>query len=186
MPTYGKSQLIAQVKAGHSPRFVHFLDYRAAPGTALGKSCLSQWWRAPFQAAGLVFPTAEHFMMHAKARLFGDETTAGEILRAAHPHEAKILGRRVRGFDGEVWDRARERIVAQGCLEKFRQNAAERLYLLGTGNAVLVEATAEDAIWGSGLWETSPLANRPDFWPGLNLLGFILMEVRSELARESS
>jgi predicted NAD-dependent protein-ADP-ribosyltransferase YbiA (DUF1768 family) len=52
---------------------------------------------------GVVYPSAEHFMMTAKARLFGDEEAAGRIMAAAHPGQAKALGRQVRGFDEQRW-----------------------------------------------------------------------------------
>lgn len=183
MTSYRKDALLAALRAGARPTYLHFLDYRATPGEGPTKACLSQWWKAPFEVDGLIFPTSEHFMMHAKARLFGDEEIAGRILRSAHPYDAKILGRRVHSFDESAWNAAREEIVLRGCLEKFKQNAAERAFLLGTGDAVLVEATAEDPVWGSGVWETSERASQPELWPGLNLLGFLLMDARRELGR---
>ena len=51
----------------------------------------------------------------------------------------------------------------------------------GTGGRVLVEASPRDRIWGIGLAAGDEQALSPERWPGLNLLGFALMEVRHQL-----
>jgi predicted NAD-dependent protein-ADP-ribosyltransferase YbiA (DUF1768 family) len=43
------------------------------------------------------------------------------------------------------------------------------------------EASPLDRIWGSGLAADDAQATSPAHWPGLNLLGFALMEVRHQL-----
>ncbi|WP_368861540.1 NADAR domain-containing protein [Actinospica durhamensis] len=45
----------------------------------------------------------------------------------------------------------------------------------------MVEASPYDRIWGIGLPARDPRATGPAGWPGLNLLGFALMQVRSIL-----
>ena len=50
-----------------------------------------------------------------------------------------------------------------------------------TGDAVLVEASPVDRIWGIGLAADDPRARDPSIWLGLNLLGFALMKVRAQL-----
>lgn len=85
----------------------------------MGKTCLSQWFPSRFEVDGVPYPTAEHWMMAEKARLFRDEEVLGRILACEHPGEAKKLGREVRGFDGSVWDAHRVEVVVQGNLHKF-------------------------------------------------------------------
>ncbi|KAI0867470.1 DUF1768-domain-containing protein [Hypoxylon argillaceum] len=83
---------------------------------------LSQWYAHPFRDRAdpsKVYATAEHFMMHQKALLFGDAAAAASILEAASPRDVKALGRAVRGFEQAVWERARARIVAEGNWAKF-------------------------------------------------------------------
>lgn len=150
-------------------------------GGEVGKPSLSQWWPAEFEVDGTRYPTAEHFMMAEKARLFDDDETRELILKAKHPSEAKKLGRRVRGFDEAVWNDARFDLVVNGNLAKFARNSALREFLLGTGERVLVEASPVDSIWGIGLAADDERATDPAQWPGLNLLGFALMEVRERL-----
>src|SRR5262245_26085466 len=89
--------LRARVRAGWEPRFLPFWGHRGR-GASVGKECLSQWYPAPFSAGGVSYATAEHYMMAAKARLFGDEEMVEKVLAAPDPATAKKLGRRVRGF----------------------------------------------------------------------------------------
>jgi hypothetical protein len=125
-------------------------------------------------------------MMVGKARLFGDEATAVRILDDPSPGAAKKLDRAIKRYDDEVWTAYRYGIVLQGSLAKFGQNPDLRTYLLETTDAVLVEASPTDRIWGIGLAADDENAYRPSRWKGLNLLGFALMDVRNCLAAEGN
>ncbi|MFG2718033.1 NADAR family protein [Streptomyces sp. NPDC048416] len=173
--------LIAQVKSGERIKFLHFWGHAPRRDGALGPSCFSQWWPSPFTVEGVAYATAEHWMMAAKARLFGDAEAERAALTAASPALAKKAGRLVRGFDEAVWCRERYGIVLAGCLHKFGQDEALRAYLLGTGERALVEASPLDRIWGIGLAADAPQAEDPARWRGLNLLGFALGEARARL-----
>lgn len=173
-------ELVAAQGAGKPLEFVFFPDsgsYREPPTAA----CLSQWALAPFTADGLAFHSAEQAMMHGKALLFGDEATARKILQCRTPFQAKNLGRQVSGFSEDVWERHRVEVVVAANFAKFAGIPVLREYLLSTGDAVLAEASPSDFVWGNGLDEFDPLAANPSRWPGLNLLGFALMEVRDRL-----
>ena len=121
-------------------------------------------------------------MMAGKARLFGDAEAERRAVAASHPKAAKAVGRTVRGFDEEVWERERFSLVADGSTHKFRQHPDLGRFLLGTGQRVLVEASPVDRVWGIGLAADDERAARPDAWRGLNQLGFALMEARSRLS----
>lgn len=144
----------------------------------------SQFATSPFRLDGVRFPTAEHYMMWRKARLFRDDAAAQAIRAARAPAEAKRLGRRVRRFDDAVWDREKRGIVAAGSYAKYAQNPGFAARLLATAPAVLVEASPLDPIWGIGLAEDDPRAQDPAAWRGANLLGWILTETRERLAAE--
>ena len=174
--------LCAGMARGLRPRFLFFWGHQVPRDGSVGTSCFSQWYAAPFAVDGERYSTAEHFMMAEKARLFGDDTMRRRILDARTPGEAKKLGREVRGFDEDAWRRQRFQVVVRANVEKFRQNAALGEFLVRTGERVLVEASPLDRIWGIGLAADHEDAPRPARWPGLNLLGFALMEVRAGLA----
>ena len=146
------------------------------------KSCFSQWYESPFTIDDITYPTAEHYMMAEKAKLFGDESRWEQILHCNHPGEAKKIGRKVQGFQQDIWRNHRFEIVVGGNTAKFSQNESLKEFLLHTNDRVLVEASPYDRIWGIGLAQDHPDINNPWKWKGLNLLGFALMEVRTKLA----
>lgn len=178
-------ELTRALDAGKRFKYVYFWGHRPPRGGGVSASCFSQWWPAPFVVDDVRFATAEHYMMWRKARLFGDDEVAAQVLTAVHPKQAKDFGRRVRGFDEETWVAHRYGIVAEGTAAKFAQHAELRQFLVGTGARVLVEASPVDRVWGIGLSADDPRAEKPRAWRGLNLLGFALADVRAQLGSRS-
>jgi ribA/ribD-fused uncharacterized protein len=148
------------------------------------KGPFSQFHPCRFTVHGSGYVCTEQYMHEQKARLFGDAAMADRILKSDSPHEHKLMGARVANFEQTVWDEHKVDIVTAGSLAKFGQNAGLRRRLLDTGDAVLAEANPKDYIWGIGLAEDDPAAQDPYNWQGQNLLGQILMAVRSELASQ--
>lgn len=184
-PIHDLASLQAQLAAGQALKYLFFWGHTAAPGAgSVGKECLSQWYQAAFEVDGISYATAEHWMMAEKARLFGDEPNRQAIISASHPEQAKKYGRLVQHFDADAWEAARFGIVVRGNAAKFGQHPALRRFLLDTQEQVLVEASPVDAIWGIGLAQNDARALNPARWRGLNLLGFALMEVRTQLGQQ--
>ncbi len=223
--------------AGERFQFYFFYGHKP-PASGVDASCLSQWFQRVFTIDGIDYPTAEHWMMAEKARLFEDSEMLQEILSCNGPREAKAFGRKVRGFDNEKWDKQKFKIVIRGNHAKFSQHDDMKAFLLATANykileqkhavaeqpseygdkqpskdpdlvrekigrykvdsdsekiktqessglssnVILVEAAGRDTIWGIGLGAKNPKAQDPFTWRGLNLLGFALTAVRSQLA----
>ncbi|KAJ6571855.1 hypothetical protein B0H19DRAFT_937067, partial [Mycena capillaripes] len=155
----------------------------------------SQWYKAPFTATvnmdgvdqEITFPSNEHWMMLQKALLFSDLDVAKEVLSIDGTSKqdmkyVKGLGRQVKHFKEDVWVKNRERIVTEGTIHKFRQNADLREKLFATGDTMIVEASPFDKIWGIGCGEANALS-RTAKW-GLNLLGKALVEARRVLREE--
>lgn len=142
------------------------------------KDYMSNWHISPFTIDGILFNCAEQWMMYAKAMLFGDTVIAKEVLAEPIPRNQKALGRKVKGFVSEVWEKECIAIMVKGCLQKFLQNQHLKEQLLSTDDLILVEASPHDTIWGIGLDEDYPDAVIPENWLGTNWLGIVLMEVR--------
>ncbi|GII88994.1 hypothetical protein Ssi03_69840 [Sphaerisporangium siamense] len=187
MPTlhdhpYSVAEAVAAERSGMRPRYLYFWGHRPRRDGQIGPGALSQWWPVEFTEDGRLYRSAEHYMMAHKAWLSGDDETASAILAAAHPGEAKALGRAVRGFSEETWAAHRFAIVVRGNVAKFGARPELAEYLLATRDHVLVEASPHDRVWGIGLTASDERAASAERWQGLNLLGFALMKARDVLA----
>ena len=159
--------------------FVFF--WHEYPATPIQKSCLSQWYPCRFCVSGKEYFTTEQYMMASKALLFNDLDVYAQIFDATTPKEFKNLGKSVKGYNQDVWNAHKDRIVIEGNIAKFSQNPELKDFLLSTGDKILVEASPLDTIWGIGLDEEDDRAIDPAQWLGENHLGFALMTVRDML-----
>jgi ribA/ribD-fused uncharacterized protein len=141
----------------------------------------SQWSPARFVFDGTEYNCCEQYMMAEKARVFGDDATLQKILGSTSPRQQKAMGRKVRGFEGALWNEVCRGIVYTGNLARFSQNPDHRDLLLATGMKTIVEASPVDRIWGVGLAPGDPRAADPSQWCGTNWLGIALMQVRDTL-----
>ena len=171
------------VSADPNVKFIYFWGHTPSP-KGITQTCLSQWFDVEFEVSGVKYHTAEQYMMAQKALLFNDSDVYDEIMAADNPRDYKKLGRKIRNFDGKVWDSNKYQIVVEGNKAKFSQNLELKEFLLSTGDAILVEASPYDRIWGIGLYPAQAAKGKVDQWRGHNLLGSALMEVRDWL-RES-
>ena len=120
---------------------------------------------------GTSFATAEHAYQAAKAR--DEPGLFDRIAASSDPDEAKRLGRRASLPDD--WAERKRYVMLEVVTAKFGQNPECRERLLETGEETLVELNSwEDTYWGAD-GETGE---------GRNVLGRILMGVRSSLRFE--
>ena len=181
---YNLQSVIQQYESGAKLSFVFFWGHNK-PETGIDSSCCSQWYAAGFSEGGVSYSNAEQYMMAQKARLFKDDEVLAEIMSTTKPSLCKKLGRNVRNFVPEVWDKSKYGIVLNASLLKFGQNVDCHDFLLSTGNAILVEASPYDCIWGVGLAKEDERILNPKLWRGENLLGFALMEARDILQEKA-
>ena len=124
-------------------------------------------------------------MMYHKVLMFRKYDLADQIMQTNDPAKCKkIAGRRFPEFNSELWEKTCYRIVRCGVRAKFVQNPEILQILLGTGNTLLAECSPYDKKWGIGIGITNPKRLNVAVWPGNNLLGRILMEIREELRQE--
>ena len=88
-------------------------------------------------------------------------TKINDIIRSFESKEIKIR---------PDWSETKYDVMYKANLHKYKQNAKLRRLLLSTGEAQLTEHTDRDKYWGDG-----------GDGSGLNKLGQILMQIRSEL-----
>jgi len=150
---------------------------------------LSNWYPARFTEARegktLEFFNSEQYFMYEKAKTFGDEEIAMRILfEGKNPKQAKTLGRKVKGYNDEVWNKMRYKVMLRANLLKYLQNKDIEKLLLNEEfeGKNFVEASPIDHIWGIGCDEATALDDESN-WNGQNLLGKVLDEVRDILKK---
>ena len=177
---YTRDSIIERYNAGKEMNVIAFWGHTPNP-KKMTKACFSQWYDCQLEVDGIEYHTTEQYMMAQKAALMGDSVTEQKIMVSADPRDYKALGREVRNFNEELWNRNKYNVVLRGNLAKFSQNPELFAFLQSTGDSVLVEASPYDDIWGVKLAIEDPRIQNPNEWQGENLLGFVLMETRDIL-----
>jgi len=150
-------------------------------------SPFSNWHPAKYVHDGIEFNCSEQGIMWSKAMLFDDENVASAILRcnSTEQKQMKSLGRDVNHFKERVWKNNKMSIYHTHCYEKFSQNSPLREKILETTGKILAEASPDDRVWGIGLHEKNAKIIIPKKWPGENLLGLLLNNIRDQLTDET-
>lgn len=180
---YSLEELRQEYQRGERYDFLLFYGHELSRDGSIGDGCFSQFWMEPFEVDGVVYLCAEQYMMAAKSQMFNDAEIFEKIMDSELPAKMKSLGRKVRGFDNDIWEKNRYEIVKAANIAKFGENSELRARLFDTRGRILVEASPSDTIWGIGMAKNNPDAENPMKWRGKNLLGFALTEVRDELLR---
>lgn len=187
MTIKNKQELINQIKLGKDFNYLGF--FGGLNSTKFNSEILSNFYPCEIpintKSGLLKFNCSEQLFMWCKAKQFKDENVAREILKLNYnPKRAKSLGRQVSPYDDNVWNNAREDVMYFTIKMKFMNGDKKfRDYLLSTGDAVLVEASPYDKIWGCGIGLNGNYSN-PSVWTGENKLGFLLMKLRDELRKD--
>jgi ribA/ribD-fused uncharacterized protein len=141
----------------------------------------SNMFEAPMQVEGVTFPTVEHYFQWSKAKQFGDAGAQAKIMKTPSPKSVKSYGKKVTGFDADVWGEKSVQVMRTGVKAKFMQHPELLKKLMDTGVRPLAEADPRSKFWGIGTSSDTSKAKKPDLWPGKNMMGKILMELRTEL-----
>jgi hypothetical protein len=71
-------------------------------------------------------------------------------MKTTDPAQMLRLGRRAINMKGAVWKDMDVGIMKEANIAKFDQNLDARKFLLGTGQSILGEASAQNKFWGTG------------------------------------
>ena len=122
----------------------------------------------PFVLRGKTWPTSEHYF---QAQKFAGTEHEEAVRLAKSPMVAARMGRsRQRPLRAD-WEIVKDDIMREALRSKFEQHPALQSLLLQTGNAELIEHTANDRYWADG-----------GDGSGKNRLGQLLMELRAQLS----
>ncbi len=127
---------------------------------------LSNFYEAPIIIEGIGWSTNEHYYQAGK---FLDPLIRDAVRTTPLPILAKNIGNNRSNPLREDWDEIKDRVMYECCYAKFTQHSKLKKKLLSTGNAILIEDSANDGYWGIGKGD------------GKNKLGIILMKIRTIL-----
>ncbi len=183
-----EEELLLKIKERREEKFTFFWAT---------KSPFSQWYKCSFRGERIFrtpnylkesereisFSSAEQFMMYHKCLLSLDFESALEVLSTKDPKKQKQIGRSLKMKEEilETWKVFKTSVVYDANKAKFTQNEDLKQMLLETKGTTLVEAAPNDKIWGIGLAEDDPRAQKRETWQGKNLLGEILTRIRTEM-----
>lgn len=129
--------------------------------------CFSNFSKHRVFLKGKNWPTSEHYFQAQKFAGTEHETEVGQAKTAMI---AARMGRDRKRPLRRDWEAVKETVMMEALRAKFTQHEDLREILLGTGDAKLVEHTANDSYWGDG-----------GDGSGKNRLGILLMRLRNEL-----
>jgi ribA/ribD-fused uncharacterized protein len=131
---------------------------------------MSNFAAYPIVLDGAEWPTTEHYF---QAQKFLDPAIREQVRLIESPMAAAQLGRRRDLPLRSDWEAVKDEAMYRALRAKFTQHPALREQLLATGDARLVEHTANDSYWADG-----------GDGSGKNMLGVLLMRLRDELRQE--
>jgi ribA/ribD-fused uncharacterized protein len=147
------------------PRVINFYS------TAGEYGCFSNFSKHAVHLKGERWPTTEHYF---QAQKFAGTEHEGEVRKCKTAREAANLGRSRKLPLRRDWEGVKDAVMREALRAKFTQHEELKEVLLGTGDAKLVEHTANDSYWGDG-----------GDGSGKNRLGQLLMQLRAELRAAS-
>lgn len=142
---------------------------------------LNNDYGSSFSVSGISFSSMTQYMTYRRALLSGDEALGRKILRIHDPDSVKTLAAQHRDPLCAVWEGQRQVIAYKGLIAKFAQNDKLSKNLLNTGSSIIAACFPDDFDWGTGLEIIDKRTYQIEKWPGKNLLGYTLMQVRSAL-----
>lgn len=143
---------------------------------------LSNHHPAPFEVRGRSYANMEQYLAYKRAKLSGQKTLIQKALLAQDPVEAILNA--LRSDHQEEWKQEVSTIALEGLQAKFRQHPALGQYLVSTAPLTLGEASTNHQ-WGIGLaLEDDNALDKSKWNKEGNLLGRLLMKIRSQMINE--
>ena len=148
---------------------------------------LSNFHKCEVNLGPLTFPTSEHAYQFRACEEHLNPEVAEQVLKARSPQEAKSIANYVKDPDPTShWNTIKCDVMRHVLRAKAESNDEFRQHLLNTGNQLLVEASASDSYWGSGLTYLLTTTTLSEMLPGKNMLGRLLVELRDELRNSTA
>jgi hypothetical protein len=132
--------------------------------------CFSNFSHHGFELDGRYWLTSEHYF---QAQKFAGTKFEEEIRLIDNPGKAAIRGKDRMLPLRRDWEQVKDDIMRKAILKKIETHNEVKLTLLNTSDEELIENSRTDYYWGCGADGN-----------GKNMLGKILMEIRTQLRNE--
>ena len=147
---------------------------------------LSNHFPCSLKLYGKDFKSVEHVLYWRMALELGNDELAKEIHKARHAGEAKRIGKNI--ADEETrwnWEEKNVDFMNNLLEAKAEQCPEFRQCLIENATKILAEANP-CKFWATGMSTYLTEHTDPDFWPGRNQLGTLLMNLATHLCKNSS
>ena len=146
-------------------------------------SIFSNFYMCELSVFGKTFQSAEHAYQWKKAIHADMKPLAEKIRQAPHAGKGKRYSKEIPDEITEEWESKNIDIMHEIISAKASQVSEFKTVLIESDGYYLAEVTY-DKLWANGLSPTSTERIDPKYFPGLNNLGIILMEVRDTLVKQ--
>ncbi len=142
---------------------------------------LSNDYLSRFSLHGESFISVSQYLLFRQALLAGDENRKKQIMSQNTSDSISTLKVYLPTELKTLWTGQMQIIAYQALITKFAQDEKLGIALLDTGSSIIAACLSRDTIWGNGLEPFDPAVTNVSLWPGQNLLGYSLMQVRNML-----
>lgn len=146
-------------------------------------SPLSNFHPANFNLDRVQYSNVEQYYQVARAEFYRDDRIAFQMMSSNDPRKIKALSHSVKTKEGERdwFSKKAKDVMTKAVRAKFSQNRELAKFLVNETKETLVECNPHDRYFSCGLGMSNVDRQVPSKWPGKNVLGDVLMYVKSEL-----
>ena len=174
----------------HKTNNIHRCDYYMPPSDDIlvfNSGPLSNFHRCDVSMGPLTFSSSEHAYQFRACEEHLRADLAEMVLKARTPGEAKRIASQIKDEDPNVnWHVIKYDVMRDVLMAKINSNQEIKAYLMSTGDRLLVEASPSDSFWGSGFSHALTRSTLPEKYPGKNMLGRLLCEIRDTLRNQGT
>lgn len=152
-------------------------------GFAGESSYLSNFFPCSLRMGNKSFCSSEQAFQYTKCLICEREDASPYILQVEDPEVIKNMGSKI--FTNAEWESKKTDVMKCILLSKFGQNLELKAKLMATGTTPLYECT-QSRFWGTGWTLDAPDWVKSSNFPGKNVLGKLLMDIRDNVEGSTS
>ncbi len=148
------------------------------------ENVLSNFYQCEITWSDNTFQSVEHAYQWTKAMELEKHDLAQKIKDAKHAGAAKAISRKgISKDESELWEGRSEEVMKDLLRAKLESCTQFRDALIQSGDKILAEATGS-TLWATGLDVRTTSVTKAEYWPGMNMLGLMLMDIRDSLMKD--